>query len=232
MDFKDKVVVITGSGKGFGRGLAQAFVSEGAKVIISDIDENELSATSKDLGADSFLADSSSAEETNNLADFAIRQFGRVDVWVNNAGIQIAPSNIENVNIDKLQNLFKVNFFGYFYGCAAAVRVMRQQGKGLIININSTAGLGGKPQLSAYVCSKFAIRGLSETIREELSDTNIKLHQIFPGGMKTDIYHEQIPDDIDQYMDINYAIDKVMANLKTSTPEVDLVIKRPSARGL
>lgn len=229
MNFKDKVVVITGGSKGFGRGLAEAFIAQGAKVIISSIDKDELEATAEDIGATSFLADSSSAEETNILAEFVLEKFGQIDAWINNAGIQIAPSNTEDVSIDKLHKLFNLNFFGYFYGCAAALKIMKQRGEGIVININSTAGLAGKPQLSAYVSSKFAIRGLSETIREELADTNIKMYQIFPGGMKTDIYHEQIPDDIDQYMDVSYAIQKVMHNLNSPNPEEDFVIRRPAA---
>jgi len=105
---------------------------------------------------------------------------------------------------------------------------MKQQDVGgAIINISSTASLSGKPGLSAYVSSKFAIKGLSETLREELKDTDIKVYQIMPGGMKTDIYHEKVPTDIDQYMDVSYAINKVEKNFASDTPELDLIIKRP-----
>ena len=109
-----------------------------------------------------------------------------------------------------------------------AIKQMRLQGEGLIININSTAGLNGKPGLSAYVSSKYAIKGRSESIREELKGTDIKLYQVFPGGMQTDIYHEKVPDDINAYMSIEFAIDKVMSNLKSEQPEVDLIIYRPN----
>ena len=105
---------------------------------------------------------------------------------------------------------------------------MKKQNSGQIININSTAGLSGKPQLSAYVSSKFAIKGLSETIREEVKETNIQVYQIFPGGMQTDIYHEKMPADINEYMLVDYAIEKVISNFKQDRPELDLVIKRPT----
>ncbi len=228
MIFTDKIVVITGGSKGFGKGLAQAFLKDGAKVIITSTNEPELLATAKEIGADSFVADASSLAATSALADDVINKYGRIDVWLNNAGVQIAPSNTEDVELNKLHKLFDVNFFGYFYGCMAALKVMKKQGEGLIININSTAGLSGKPGLSAYVSSKFAIKGMTESIREENKDSNIKLYQIFPGGMQTDIYHEQVPADISEYMSIDYAIDKVMANLKSDAPEQDLVIKRPT----
>ena len=104
---------------------------------------------------------------------------------------------------------------------------MKISGVGTIININSTAGLSGKPGLSAYVSSKFAIKGMTESLREELKDTAIQVYQIFPGGMKTDIYKEKVPSDIDNYMDVSYAIEKVIDNFKLPEPELDLVIKRP-----
>ncbi len=228
MDFQGKVVVITGASKGFGRALAELFISEGSKVIITGTNDAELKITAKEIGANYFVANAASFKETNAVSTYVKDTFGRIDVWVNNAGIQIAPSNEEDVDIEKLHKLFEINFYGYFYGCKVALKSMKQLNEGLIININSTAGLSGKPGLSAYVSSKFAIRGLSESIREELKESDVQLFQIFPGGMKTDIYHEKIPDDIDQYMSVEYAIDKVAENLKSSNPDIDLVIKRPS----
>ncbi len=229
MNFNDKVVVITGGGKGFGKGLARAFIKEGAKVIITSTDERALTLTAKEIGADGVVADASSYEATSALAEYTVHAYGRIDVWVNNAGIQIAPSNAEDMTVGKLRRLFDINFFGYFYGCMVALTSMKKQGEGLIININSTAGLSGKPRLSAYVSSKFAIKGMTESMREENKGSNVKLYQIFPGGMQTDIYHEEVPADISEYMHVDYAIDKVMANVKADNPEQDLVIKRPTA---
>lgn len=229
MDFSNKVVVVTGGSKGFGKALAQALVQDSAQVIITSTNEVELKATATEIGAEFFVCDASSFEETSLLADYAVNKFGKLDVWVNNAGVQIAPSNVEDVDVSKLHKLFGINFFGYFYGCMVALKIMKSQGEGAIINISSTAGLGGKPGLSAYVSSKFAIKGLSESIREEIRDTAVKLYQIFPGGMQTDIYHEKVPSDIDEYMKVDYAIDKVMENFRAESPEQDLVIKRPTA---
>lgn len=228
MDFVDKVVVITGGSKGFGEALARAFTKENARVIISSHDESELSATAEKLGVDPHAADVSSYEEVRALADHVTKKYGRLDVWINNAGIQIAPSSIESVRVDKLRELFEVNFFGYFYGCMVALKTMKHQNHGLIINVNSTAGLSGKPGLSAYVSSKFAIKGLSESIREELKGSDIRLYQIFPGGMQTDIYHEKVPADFGDYMPVDYAVEKVMQNFKLPEPEQDLIIKRPT----
>ncbi len=127
-----------------------------------------------------------------------------------------------------LKNLFEINFFGYFYGCQIALLKMKEQGNGVIININSTAGLDGKSGISAHCSSKFAIKGLTESIRKENQDTDIKILGVFPGGMQTEIYKEKYPADFEDYMKVDYAVEKVMANLKSENPEIDFIIKRPS----
>ncbi len=226
MDLKEKIVVITGGSEGFGRALAKSFLAEGSRVIISSHEKETLEKTVEELHCDFFLSDVTSQEETRNLAEFVLKKYKSIDIWINNAGIQIAPSTVENVDIKKLQALFEVNFFGYFYGCQVALSHMKKRGEGAIININSTAGLEGKPELSAYVASKFAIRGLTETIRKETAGSEIKIFGVFPGGMKTDIYKEKVPANIDEYMDTESVAEKVIANLKSKTPELDLVIKR------
>lgn len=228
MNFSEKVVVVTGGSKGFGRALAEAMIKQGAKVLITSTNEEEVTATAAEIGAEYAVADASSFEATAAVAQQAIDKFGKIDVWVNNAGVQIAPSKLEDVDLDRLHYLYGVNFFGYFNGCKAVLPSMKQQGSGLIINVNSTAGLSGKPTLSAYVSSKFAVKGMTESLREELAGTGIEVYQIFPGGMQTDIYHEQVPADIDQYMSVDYAIEKVMTNLAADKPEQDLIIKRPT----
>lgn len=227
MTFKDQVIVITGASRGFGKALAKAFAGEGARVVISSNKAEELQRTAAELGVTPIAADVRVFEEVSALADSVQAQFGRIDMWVNNAGIQIAPSLLNDVKVEKLQNLLAVNFFGCFYGCMAALKIMRQQACGVILNVNSTAGLNGKPELSAYSASKFAVKGMSEVIREELKGTALKLYEIFPGGMQTDIYHEKVPKDFDSYMSVDYAIEKVMANLKSDAPDPDLVIRRP-----
>lgn len=227
MDFTDRIVVITGGSKGFGKGLAKAFADKGAKVVISSNDKAALSEAARELNIDSFPCDVSSFDEVKALANRVVEKFGRIDTWVNNAGIQIAPSNVEDVDLRKLHTLFGINFFGYFYGCKAVLPVMHKQGSGVIVNINSTAGLDGKPGLSAYVSSKFAIKGLTQSLREELKDTGIRVYGIHPGGMQTEIYKEKYPADFDEYMNIDYAIEKAMDNFAATQPEQDLIIRRP-----
>jgi len=202
MNFKDKVIVITGGSQGFGKALAHVFEHEKARVIISSHDKESLESTAKELSVDSFFVDVTSHEDVKKLGEYVFDKYGVIDFWVNNAGIQIAPSLMENVDIQKLHHLFEVNFFGYFYGCQIAMSYMKKQNSGAIVNINSTAGLDGKPEISAYSSSKFAIKGLTESIRKEVAGLDIKIYGVFPGGMQTDIYKEKYPDDLKEYMNI------------------------------
>lgn len=228
MELKDKVIVITGASQGFGKALAKALKQENAQLVISSHDKKNLELTSKELSVDYFLADVTSFEDIKNLGKYVVDKYKKIDFWINNAGIQIAPSLVEEVDIEKIHYLFDVNFFGYFYGCQIALSQMKKQNSGVIININSTAGLDGKPGISAYVSSKFAIKGLTESIRKEIKDLDIKVFSVFPGGMQTGIYKEKYPDDLKDYMDADSVVEKVIANLKSENPEIDFVIKRPN----
>lgn len=163
MDLTNQKVVITGGSRGFGKSLAKAFIAEGAQVVILSNNKDELEKTVAELSVDYFVADVTNYEDLEALGDHVVKKYGKVDIWINNAGIHIAPSSVEEVDRTKLHRLFEINFFGYFYGCQVALRHMKKQGSGLIINVNSTAGLEGKPELSAYCSSKFAIKGLTES---------------------------------------------------------------------
>jgi len=228
MILQGKVIIITGASQGFGKALAKALRQENALVVISSHDKENLEKTAKELSVDHFLADVTSFENVKKLGEYVVGKYGKIDWWINNAGIQIAPSLVEEVDIKKLRYLFDVNFFGYFYGCQIALSYFKKQKSGVIININSTAGLDGKPEISAYASSKFAIKGLTESIRREVKDLDIKVYGIFPGGMQTDIYKEKYPDDLKDYMEVDIVVEKVMANLKSDNPEIDFIIKRPS----
>lgn len=228
MKLKDKIIVITGASQGFGKALAKALKQENAQVVISSHDKENLEITAKELSVDHFLADVTSFDNLKKLGEYVIEKYGKIDFWINNAGIQIAPSFVEDVNIKKLHNLFEINFFGYFYGCQIALSQMKKQNSGVIININSAAGLDGKPGISVYASSKFAIKGLTESIRKEIKDLDIKILGVFPGGMQTNIYKEKYPDDLKDYMEVDTVVEKVISNLKSENPEIDFIIKRPS----
>ena len=228
MNLKDKIVVITGGSQGFGRAMAKAFRLEGCSIVVSSHDKEHLDTTAKELSVDSFPANITSYTDVQKLSEYVVKKYGVIDLWINNAGIQIAPSFAENVDREKLHHLFEVNFFGYFYGCQVALSYMKKQGSGVIVNINSTAGLEGKPEISAYSASKFAIKGLTESVRKEVKNSDIKIYGVYPGGMQTDIYKEKHPTDLQEYMQVDTVAKKVIENLKADNPEIDFIIKRPA----
>lgn len=226
MELTNKIIVITGGSKGFGKSLATFLKKESCQIIISSDNREDLEKTKQEISADTFLADVTKPKDLINLGEYVFKKYGRIDIWINNAGIQIAPSLIENIDVAKLKRLFDINFFGYFYGCQVALKYMKKQGFGLILNINSTAGLDGKPMISAYSSSKFAIKGLTESIRKEIADS-INIYAVYPGGMQTEIYKEKYPEDIKEYMLVDDVAQKVIENLKSDNPNPDLIIKRP-----
>ncbi len=106
MNLKDKVVVITGGSQGFGKRLAKAFVNEGSKVVITSHDKENLESTAKELSTDFFLADITSYEDVEKIGKYVSEKYKKIDFWINNAGIQIAPSKFEDVDIQKLKKSF------------------------------------------------------------------------------------------------------------------------------
>ena len=227
MELKDKVIIITGGSKGFGKALAGLLVSKGSHVVIADSDKESLDKTARELLVDQFFVDVTSAEGVISLGEYVFKKYGVIDIWFNNAGIQIAPSTIENADVKKVKNLFDVNVMGYFYGCQTALFYMKKQDNGVIINICSTAGLEGRPNIAAYSASKFAIKGLTESVRAEIKDSGVKIYGVFPGGMQTDLYKEKYPDNFKEFMEAGSVAEKVIKNLESKSPKIDLVIRRP-----
>lgn len=216
MELKDKVIVITGAANGLGKYMADEFAEAGAKVVTADIAEPFVVKT-----------DVRKEEDIQSLVQKTLAQYGRIDIWVNNAGIQIRPTPVESLDIAEAKNLFEVNLFGTMLGCKHAVGVMKKQGEGAIVNMMSTAALEGKKEIAAYSASKHAINGFTKSLRAELEGSNIKVYSIFPGGVQTGIYKDFKPLDFDKYMDPHEAAQKIVANLVQDVPEEELIIRRP-----
>ena len=228
MEIKDKVVVITGSSKGLGKSLAYAFTEKGAKVVVNARNKNELIEVASDIGALPVVADVTKEKEVLVLADAVIDKYGRIDIWINNAGIWMPHVPIEEMDWKRVHELMEVNLFGTIYGSKAALVQMRKQGSGVIVNIISTSGLQGRPDSSGYCASKYAARGFTESLRVEAKNSNIKVIAVYPGGMKTHLFDEKKPDDIDKYMEPEFVADKIIQNLMQENPKEELIVRRPS----
>lgn len=228
MQFKDKVIVITGSSKGLGLLLAEKFIQDGAQVVLSSGGKDSLENATSHLGTMGVLCDVSKEKDVQNLVTQVVSKFGRIDIWINNAGIWIPESRIENISIDRVKDMFDVNVFGLIYGSQYALRQMLMQTQGTIINIISTSALDGKALISGYSSSKWAAAGFTKALRAENKDSNIKIYSIYPGGMKTHLFDENPPKDYKDYMDPETIVEKIIENLNKDVPEEELILKRPT----
>lgn len=228
MNLKNSVIVITGASRGFGKILAESLNREGAKLILSGRSEGDLKDLAKKLKADYKLTDVSDEDQVNDLAEFVISKYGKIDIWINNAGMWMPQTKVENLDTQKLYEMMDVNFFGTVFGSKIALQKMRKQKSGVILNVISTAALTGRPLLSGYSASKYAVAGFTKSLLEENEDGDIKILSIYPGGMRTHLFDEKKPDDFTEYMDPQKAVEITIENLKKDNPEAELIIKRDS----
>jgi len=224
MNLKNKVVVITGSSKGFGKALAEAFLKEEAKVVVNSSDEIKIKKVAEEMGTLGIYADVTKEEDLENLSKEVIEKFGGIDIWINNAGIWMSKDQVENFDMNKVRKMFDVNVIGTINGTRVALRNMKEKGEGTIINIISDSALKPpKVSASVYSASKWAINGFTKNIREEYK--NISILSIFPGAMKTDLFGKDKPDNFDNFMNPEYVAGKVIDNLKQENPLEELVVQ-------
>lgn len=227
MNLKDKVAVVVGGSQGLGRALAEGMIKEGAHVIIASKNRELLEETALEIGADAHVVDVRSEQDIRAVADFAIQEFGKIDIWVNSAGQFKKFPMVDLLDMDRAHEMFDVNFFGSVLGSRTALLNMKE---GIILNILSSAALDASRAIGAklYASSKWALRGYVDALRGENKDNPVKILSVYPGGIKTHLHDEALPAEFDNFMEPSYVVDKVIANLKLETPEPDLIIKRPT----
>lgn len=228
MNLQGKVVVITGASKGLGAALAKLLSKEGSKLVISARSEEELAEVAKATGAVAVRCDVSIENQVKNLAEETVKRFGRIDIWINNAGVRVPQEVIETVDMKRVKQMFEINVFGTMHGAREALKQMKSQKHGTIVNILSTAALEGKPNRAAYASSKFALIGFTQAIRQEAAPFGISVVAIYPGGMQTNFFDEQKPSDYSEFMDPGQVAEKIVENLKAEKPQEELILKRSS----
>jgi len=176
---KGKVVVITGASSGFGKGVAQRLAAEGAHVVLAARRTTLIEALARESGngALAVTTDVSKEADVARLAQVAIDTFGRIDVWINNAGVGVL-GRFEEIPLADHTQLVQTNLLGVIYGSHFAMRQFMKQGSGTLINVASIAGKIGIPYYGTYSATKFGIVGLGQALNQELrlNDLEEKIH--------------------------------------------------------
>jgi NAD(P)-dependent dehydrogenase (short-subunit alcohol dehydrogenase family) len=182
---ENQIAIVTGSGGagGIGEAIARRFVSEGAKVVVCDIDGEKARAVAETLGpnATPWICDVSRSDDVDMMVEETVRRFGRIDILVNNVGFT-TPGFVGELTDEDWHRVLNGNLSSTFYGMRAALRPMRAQKSGAIINISSAAGIGGAPGLGVYGAAKAGVINLTQTAAVENFKSGVRINCVLPNA--------------------------------------------------
>ena len=192
---RNRVVVITGASSGMGRGIAEKFAREGADLVLAArrraaLDQVARECQKRGARALAVETDVCEREQVDTLADTALREFGRIDVWINNAGVA-TYGGVNDCPVEEHEQVIRTNLLGTMYGSRVALEHFRRQGTGTLINISSFAGISSFPYGASYTASKHGIHGLDMSLRQELQvngERNIYVCTVSPTSMDTPFF--------------------------------------------
>lgn len=182
---RGKTVVITGGSSGVGRAIAEAFALEGCNIVVAArgkeaLDETVSLCRDLDVAVIAVPTDVSIAEQVENLAQTALQFNGRIDIWVNNAGV-MASGKFEEIPMKLNEQVIKTNLFGYMHGAYSVLPIFKKQNEGILINNVSIGGFMPAPYSAVYSSTKFGIRGMMECLQGEISDfPNVHICNLYP----------------------------------------------------
>ncbi len=196
MNVTNKVILITGGGGGIGAGIAEAFAEKGAKVAITDINLAYAQAEAARIGGGTIALhhDVTSPESWAEVKAAVEAQIGAVDVLCNNAGISLPFKPMEEITLDQFDRVMAINLRGVFLGCHAFMAEMKARGSGHIVNTSSVNGQLPHGTFASYSASKFAVAGLSESIRMELEPSGVGVSILYPGLTRSRMSEAQMDD--------------------------------------
>lgn len=242
-NIKGKVVIITGASSGIGEAVAKHLTSLGALVSLAARRKENLDKLVEEIQASggqarAFVTDVTKREQVEALVKGTIEAFGRLDVMFNNAGL-MPLSRLENLHFDEWETMIDTNIKGVLYGIGAALLVFKEQKSGHFINVSSVAGHRVGPGAAVYSATKFAVRAISEGLRQEVKPYNIRTTIISPGAIKTEL-PDTITDDkikgvMQNVLDIAISPDSIARAVAyvVEQPEdydVNEIILRPTAQ--
>lgn len=189
MRLDGSVVVVTGASMGIGEAIAREFVLEGAKVVLSARDTGRLDTARQRIGSSDRTSecacDVRDRRQLEALLRFTLERYGRLDVWVNNAGYGLVDS-VQRMDLSAARALFDTNLFGAVEAMQLVIPTMREQGSGCIINVSSVSGFVGVPFMAAYCGTKHALNAFSRATRAELQGTGVRILSVCPGFVATE----------------------------------------------
>jgi NAD(P)-dependent dehydrogenase (short-subunit alcohol dehydrogenase family) len=191
-DMSKPVVLITGALAGIGRATALAFADEGARLVVSGRREAEGAALEAELrarGVDAGFvrADVRHEEDVRSLVDRSVELFGRLDVAVNNAGVEGEPGPVTRITPESFAQMFETNVLGVLLGMKHELRVMQAQGSGSIVNLSSTMGSRGAAKMALYAGSKHAVEGITKSAALEAAAFGVRVNAVAPGPTETEM---------------------------------------------
>lgn len=193
-----KVAIVSGSARGTGEATARLFVEEGANVVLSDILDERGEIVAKELGeaARYVHLDVTSEDDWQRAVEFAVRQFGSLNVLVNNAGILLIKA-IQDTELSEFERVVRINQMGTFLGIRSVIESLKQAGGGSIVNVSSLDGLTTKNGLVAYSSSKWAVRGITRVAALELGKFGIRVNAVCPETGGSEMIAPYVPPGID-----------------------------------
>lgn len=195
MRLKDKVAIVTGGASGIGKAMCKALAAEGANVVVVDLDGQKGKEAAKEIGGKSISvqADVTSSDSMNKMAEEVDRQFGRIDILINNVGVRITKPFLDHTDAD-WNTMIQTNLTGPFLCSRAVVPFMKRAGKGRIINTASIASFVGRPNRVAYVSAKAGLLGMTRAMAIDLGPMGITCNALAPGSINSPMNASQAAD--------------------------------------
>lgn len=233
---REKAIVVTGAASGIGEALAFALAQRGARLLLADIDSaglERVAAALRAQGAQCYtcVTDTGCEADIYVLAEQSLRLLGGADVVINNAGVGLmAP--VDRLQTQDAQWLMNINFWGVVHGCKAFIPQMAQRPDALLVNISSIFAMISMPTQSIYNASKAAVRGFSDSLREELRPQGIDVLCVHPGGIRTNIANAARITDVSLVADSDQEMREIFTRLARTSPAqaAEVIIRAMLAR--